>query len=336
MEEILKYRKPLYGLLALWIIIFHIESTVGLPCDIPIITSLIQSGNICVDVFLIISGYCCCLSYKSKPSPGIFYERRFLRVALPYLILAIPFYLWKTLTHYQEFSLSKRILFFGLDLSGISLFTNGVLTTWFVTAIILFYFLFPIVFYIVEKAKSWFTASLVLVLIYVIIMIVIHSLIPGVYRKGGIAFTRFPIFCIGSICAYYSLLPVPKKKACILSSLFILLFLGLIPVRNLLDALNAGREFYWLIYILFTIPLTYSLYALIRVIPSGIKDFLSFCGVISLELYIVHIIIRNVLVWYSITPQLGFWLYLLLPLVSIPIAFCVFNISNRIRDILSR
>lgn len=331
MEEILKYRSALYGFLALWIIIFHIESTVGLPLNIPVLSPLIQSGNICVDVFFFFSGYCCCLSYKRKPKLLYFYKRRFVRIVLPYLILAIPFYLWKAFTHYQDLPFRKQLLLFSLDLSGLSLWTNEVLTTWFVTTIVLFYLLFPIVFYISARTKRFITSSLVIAVAYIIGMLLLQSFFPGIYRKGCIAFTRFPIFCIGSLCAYYSLLPKPNKAVCFFSFAFIIILLGFFPVRFFLDSIHAGREWYWLIYILFTIPLVYSIFALLKVLPSWITVFLAFCGVMSLELYIVHILIRNVLVWYNTTQFLEYWLYLLLPLISIPVAYCVSALSNRIR-----
>lgn len=335
MEEILKYRSPIYGFLALWIVFFHIESTVGLPWDVPVFSSLIKCGNICVDVFLFFSGYCCCLSFKRNPQVVSFYKKRFIRVVLPYLILAIPFYSWKTITHYQGLSLGKHILFFILDISGASLWTSEVLTTWFVTAIIVFYLVSPFIVFLSESTKSCIKTCIILILIYIIGMIAIHSFFPGAYRKGCIAFTRFPVFCIGSLCASFSLLPNPNKKVCLYSGVFILVFLGILPAYTILNTLHARREFYWLIYIVFTVPLTYFLYAVIRLTPPSLLRFLSFCGTISLEIYIVHIMIRNVLVWYSITPRLGYWLYLVLPLISIPISFFVYILAHRARQSLS-
>lgn len=292
---------------------------------------LIQCGNICVDVFFFISGYCCCLSYKKNPNLFQFYKRRMTRVVLPYLILAVPFYFWKAITHYSAFSFGRRVLLFLADVSGLSLWTNEVLTTWFVTAIVLFYLAFPFVFYISSRTQSCIKAFILLALVYCFGVIVIHTFFPGVYRKGCIAITRFPVFCLGVVCAFYSLLPNPNKRIALISSFFILLFLGIFPIRSILDSAHAGREFYWLVYIVFTIPLIYC----IRFTPLFLLRFLSFCGVISLELYLVHILIRNVLVWYSITPLLGYWLYLILPSVSIPIACGVSVSANRIRHALS-
>lgn len=335
MGEVLKYRSPLYGFLALWIIVFHIESTVGLPWNIPVLSPLIQCGNICVDVFLFISGYCCCLSFKKNQDLFSFYKRRVIRVVIPYLILAVPFYLWKTITHYSAFSFGKRSLLFLTDIFGLSLWTNGVLTTWFVTAIILFYLVFPFVFYISSRTQSFIKAFIILALVYCFGIFIIHALFPGVYRKGCIAITRFPVFCLGSLCAFFPFLPNPNKRIALTSSILILLFLGIIPIRSILDSIHANREFYWFVYIVFTIPLVYCLYTFIRFTPPFFRRFLSFCGEISLELYLVHILIRNVLVWYSLTALLGYWFYLILPLVSIPIAYCVSVWANKFRQTLS-
>ncbi len=295
---------------------------------------MIQAGNICVDVFLFISGYCCCLSFKKNPDIIHFYERRFGRLLIPYLILAIPFYLWKTITHFNTSLVNHAYLFF-IDISGFSLWTNGTITTWFVTAIALFYIAFPFLYLLFNKFKSAIIPVLILISLYVLGMISIHSMFPGVYRHGGIALTRFPIFCLGAVCSYYSILPNPSKRVLLLSGVLVLDFLGICPIRGILDHLNATREFYWLSYILFTIPLTYVLYLFIRLLPLRIKGFVSFCGGISLELYIVHILIRNCLVWYSVPNRMGYWLYLFLPLISIPFAYFVSIVSRMIRTKLS-
>ena len=84
--KILQNRNEIYGFCALWIMVFHIEKQVGLPWHIPFFTPFIQMGNAGVDVFMLLSGYCLCLSFARNPDWKSFYKKRVVRVVLPYLI----------------------------------------------------------------------------------------------------------------------------------------------------------------------------------------------------------------------------------------------------------
>ena len=147
MDRVLNYRAEIFGFLIIWIVVFHIERVVGLPIYLPIITPFIQRGNCAVDIFMFLSGFCLCLSLNREYSLKKFYVKRFKRVVISYLLVAIPFFIWKSL---EEFS-TIRIAHFFFDFSGLSFWFRGCQNTWFVHAILAFYIITPFFYYIIRK-----------------------------------------------------------------------------------------------------------------------------------------------------------------------------------------
>ena len=116
MEQVLKHRDEIYGLLAIWIMCFHIDSSCYSIPNIPLLKNFINIGNAGVDVFLFLSGYCLYLSLNRNSNVVNFFRKRFKRVVIVYLVIAIPFFLYKSIFEIH----SNRVLFFFYDLSGLS------------------------------------------------------------------------------------------------------------------------------------------------------------------------------------------------------------------------
>ena len=57
MDKVLKFRNEIYGFLTLWILIFHVETRVGMDVNIPFLNSFVGKGNFGVDVFFFLSGF---------------------------------------------------------------------------------------------------------------------------------------------------------------------------------------------------------------------------------------------------------------------------------------
>ena len=58
MQRLLEKRNAIYGICALWIVLFHLSRKIGMPFYIPVVTEVISIGNMAVDVFLFLSGLC--------------------------------------------------------------------------------------------------------------------------------------------------------------------------------------------------------------------------------------------------------------------------------------
>ena len=151
-KQWLKYKTEIYGLCAIWIILFHISRRVGAPGNIPVITPIIVQGNAAVDVFMLISGICSYLSFQNK-SWQEFYKRRVFRVVIPYIIISTPFWIWKSLIE-NPINGRFNLELFIKDVTSFSLWKNGTTTTWFVFAICLFYVLVPFLDRIIKKGKK--------------------------------------------------------------------------------------------------------------------------------------------------------------------------------------
>lgn len=320
MGLVLKYRSEIYGFLALWIILFHIERVIGMPFRIPIITEFIQRGNCAVDVFIFLSGFCLCLSLKRELNLKRFYKKRFVRVIIPYLIIAIPFFIWKSI---EEFS-SMRIAHFLYDISGLSFWLEGCQNAWFVHAIIAFYILTPLLFKTTIHRLQY---SIVFLILLYFLNIIAYYYVP-VYKHSSIAWMRLPIFYIGIMLAFYRPNFEFTNKKCSYA-IFIVLGIGF-----LLFIPSTLKGFYcWLMYGFIVIPLLWVIAISFEKIPDCIKDSFSFIGKISLEVYICHIMLLHVIRFYKTEQAIGLWLYIVLPTIAIAYSLFTKHISDRLVNI---
>lgn len=326
MDKILKYRNEIYGFLAIWILVFHIERIVGLPIYIPIISQFIPKGNSGVDVFMFLSGFCLCLSLKRDFKLKRFYKNRFRRLLVSYLIIATPFFLWKSI---EEFS-TMRILHFFYDLSGLSFWLNGCHNVWFVQAILFFYIITPLLFIVVRK-NIYYAISL-LFLIYVGVIIG-HYFVPR-YSYSAIAWSRLPIYLIGIILANYKPhIDVNNHKLWA----FVFLIIGSLSLLIIFPYLSDFPPIYnWLLFGIFVFPVLFVIEAFVVLVPGRVKKVFSSFGLISLEIYICHILILHIIRFYKLEEDLTYWLYFILPVLAIPLSFIVYNFSNWLLNIKSR
>ena len=90
------YRNAVYGVAAIWIVLFHgiILKGVELPAQLRFLTDTFQLGNISVDIFLLLSGIGLYFSFSKDGRVLRFYYKRIVRVWLPYLLMAAPFYVY--------------------------------------------------------------------------------------------------------------------------------------------------------------------------------------------------------------------------------------------------
>ena len=63
MSKLLEKRNTIYGVCAIWIVLFHTFRRIGMPY-IPVLTNIVGIGNMAVDVFFFFSGLCLALSVK--------------------------------------------------------------------------------------------------------------------------------------------------------------------------------------------------------------------------------------------------------------------------------
>ena len=118
-KSLSKFRSEIMGLACLWVMLHH--NVFDWPNALEPLERFALYGNLGVDIFLLLSGVGLYYAWSKKPKLGDFYARRFVRVLVPYLIFALPYWAWRDLWLHKGNFL--------LDLTGLSLPMQGIITT---------------------------------------------------------------------------------------------------------------------------------------------------------------------------------------------------------------
>ena len=171
MKLLLEKRNTIYGMCALWIVLFHIFRRIGMPY-IPIVTNIVGIGNIGVDIFVFLSGLCLSLSAEKRKEFQLhvsertrdffwgvqatalfnYYKRRFKRILVPYFLICIPYYLWYAMFE-KHGSIMRRGVIFVANLTSAAFWIKGTQTTWYVYGILIFYLLFPLLYMVIRRGS---------------------------------------------------------------------------------------------------------------------------------------------------------------------------------------
>ena len=281
-----KYRNAIYGFSALWIILLHINQYFPDPISEfhPIISSFFKAGSIGVDIFLIMSGICLYFSLKKTDGKHLlkFYQRRFTKLFKIYFFICIPWLIFWTLYNSENFN-----FFFNLA----TIFGKKGGQFWFFHFIAICYLIYPLLYRLIEKQKSRYIICFIPV--YLIILCILNVYFKDFYMNYEIAFTRIVPFLIGVLLGkkVYEKKPI-KQKTILLVLLLILLHdcLFIFLQNKNLTAINTTlTRLYLSIFALGTIFLIDIFFELFR-LPKILR-FLSWTGKISLETYVVHLIL---------------------------------------------
>ena len=315
LNKVLQHRTSIYGFLAIWIILFHISSRVDVPGNPRVITPLIEMGNICVDVFLFISGYCVCQSYEKTRNIWSYFKKRINRIIIPYIVFGVPLYLWKNFVEtHGVFSIKA---FIG-DIVTYNFWIHGMQTTWFVCAILLFYMITPFLFLIIKNGKK----TSVCLIVTIFIMNILAFIIWPLYRKSSICWTRLPVYVLGMITYCYLPASNMKNESLICKILITITFLLMVifPFREIYTSqIGSAYEFMFLGYILLIPGLCIILGEVFD--NNHIKGYQLFVelGKLSLELYIIHVFLLRIFDYFSLSSIIGISYYILIPGLSIAV-----------------
>lgn len=328
LKEISTYRTPMMGLSIIWVIFYHI----GLEYDFanPMIGKITSLGYGGVDFFLFLSGFGLYYSYLKDNNLKSFYRKRFRRILPEFILVTILFGLVDTNSSIVDILMKITTIGYWFPLLNIPHHL------WYVSAIILFYLLFPLYmrFFNKKPRLSLVTGciiGLVLTLIYSYTFLVLYP-----HEKNGLIFftSRIPLFCIGVYFGRLSKYPprgTDKTKKLIamivwLSILFSIVLLLLTKYADYWILRNGGLFFYPFIFIVPGACLMISY--VLKEVPL-ITRFLSFFGKISFELYLVHeelIHYSEILMKDMKIPD--FIITILIIIVSIIFAYIVYFINK--------
>ena len=313
-KDVMKYRNEVFGIAAMWILFFHIRERIG-GSSFPILNIIfrvVSKGNIGVDIFLFLSAVGLCASMQ-KNRIADFYTNRLKRVIIPYLIISVPYFIW-----FNFFHTTNGIISFLADVTTVNYWLRGDHPVWYVAFIVIMYALFPLIYNLDVKTRHISTVCLVLT--SVICEYLLYRTDSWLYNNAERALSRVPIFLIGILIAPLALKGAKialwkVALACIVGGG---LFLS-VCTRPLDIVLT--RYMYGVIGICIVI-----VYGFVRELIDirFLSRILVWLGGISLEIYIVHVLIIRIVRnndWWSAMPK-ALW-YIVIPAASLLLAKAV-------------
>lgn len=324
-------RNEIYGISIIWIMLFHgYLSKVVYFEDVPVAEyfgEFLSRGNVGVEVFLFLSGICLYFSFIKNSSIILFMKKRLIRIYKPVFIICGVY--WLGLLICEKISLPS----FGLRLTAMRFWISGDTKIWFVSVILVCYFLYPYLYhFIFDRENGEILRTVILIAAAVLATVLIMLDAPEVYDSIEIGLTRIVSFIIGCLVGkfVYERKEISSKwwLVFILMAVvyFIVLHMELIPKTN-----HKIYKRYW--GLIGGIPLAFLFAGIIRHLPGWLRRCLSLFGNMSLELYLSHIILQGVYrenrLFAYIPGDAG--RYLLVLVISVIIAFIALQAENLLK-----
>ena len=296
-----KYRTELYGAATIMIMIFHSQIAITLP---GILSYINKHFNYGVDIFLLLSGICLYFSFSKNNDYGNFIKKRCERTLIPYLIIGFFYWVWRYI--FAEFS----ILDFIYNASGLSLIltkyenylTLGEPLIWYVAFIMAMYLLYPLIYKVlyITAGKNRIAVFAALLVFSVGITLFLRSYASEAYNNTEVFITRIPVFLIG---CYLGKAVKDKQKFRICDYIMFFMFIPaklfisfILKSNNLM--LHRYLGFLGAFIICFVLVFILEAVSNIKFIIIPVKKVLGFFGSLSLEIYIIHVLLYNALLYY--------------------------------------
>ncbi len=317
-----KHRQFLLGVSTLFIGIFHLDFFASVAMHKhPVMYELVGMLNIGVEIFLLLSGIGLYFAYSKKPEFKTYYFKRVISVYFVFLIINLPY------AYFKNFIASQNgFRAFLLNELSLSYWTRPPGETrpgWYVVFIMVIYLIYPLIFRIInffeaKKHDLIFTISACTVILCV--SIYLNRNYSELYSVVEIGLSRIPIFLIS---CYIGKLVYKKEKIGV--GLYLLMFVGA-AIKALYFA-SDKRELIFNRYsqCLLSITVAYILIIFAELlIPEYIYKALEFFGTMSLEFYLTHNLLKDVIKYYGFTRIRHYFIMLV-------ISFFISLVISRIR-----
>lgn len=287
-REVNEYRSEIMGVATLWVLSLHFFSELYTDVRIPVFTEICSRGNIGVDVFLLLSGISLYYSWTNNPSIVCFYKKRFNRVVIPWLVLALPYWLFM----YFNGEVQSLFMLIG-NFFGVTFWTHGIITTWYIQLIIMLYIIYP--FIVKEQIKS--NKRVICLMGMVILINCLGALIiPSWYKSADLFLARIPVFFLGSLLGQV----IKDEKNNDSPKIYILYFVMLSFIFALSIFISIyNHELGVLFYYLGAAGVSFFIIIILIVIMKRLRlinYFLRNIGYASLEVYLLNVFARNIIV----------------------------------------
>ena len=294
-----KYRDELFGISIIAIILFHYsvdfnsainKGTIGMEPFL-LKSSIILDyfkwiSSIGVEIFIFLSGMGLYFSFSNNCKINAFYKKRYLRLLIPYIIVAAIFWAFKDFKFQGE-----GIKEYFQDIAFYTFFTDGVHTIWFIALMAGLYLIFPAIFKLLDSKNRVFWLVILLVITYGIPVLLFYYNYE-IYDRIAIAITRVHLFIVGCYVGKY----IKQGYKVSYTKAVAVIIIGLFAkyCRLCLDF-----EPYFNRYLdgLYALGLIVMVTCIVMIFGkcSKINSLWRFFGKYSLELYMLHVTMRNLM-----------------------------------------
>ena len=325
-RDVSTYRSELFGASILSVILYHyfvlFNNTEASSKVLRIFAKLYNSaiGSTGVDIFIFLSGFGLYYSLSRGGKVSSFYRKRFFRVVFPYLICGLVYWgITDFIIFHQPF---RKFL---LDYSLLSFWISESSTFWYISFISLLYIIAPFVYRLTDD-KCRLLIGIVFAFVFIPLC---YFAANDVYANIEMALQRLPYFLIGMGAGKQSKSVGHDNEKGIsvgLAGILVFAFIAKIIVGKTNFVFARSFYGYYGMFLIFA-------YVLVRkAAPSkctSLFSFLSFLGTYSLEIYIVHTSVKN------IVSRLGFSLrnpliYFLHVVITVPLVFCLVQLTKNV------
>lgn len=286
-DAINSVRAELMGIATLLVLLNH-SKTFEWNGHLAILKKLFSEGGMGVDIFLLLSGIGMYYSFAKREDIGAFYKRRMLRVIPVYLPLAVTFLAILEVEGGGKLNWVNYLL----RVTTASYWINGDGIYWYVSYILIFYLLYPLIYKYLLKRKI--NPVIPITLMFVVEGIVLLFFNPY-YVKTQLAFSRLPITVLACYLGKYAYEEKEVKVINIVALLGPFILLRGIRIAFVPEIYEA-----WVTFLIktanmfFIIFFCYLYYGIGRALFAPIKRILYFFGKHSLEIYLIHISFTNI------------------------------------------
>ncbi len=297
----------LKGLAIIMIIVHHI---IQKNADFVLLLPFLNFGCIGVSVFLLLSGYGITTSYKNKKNymHGFLIDK-FLRLYISFFIVYVLFLVISML---NDNNISFKLIIFNLLTMS---YPKQIM--WYLKVQLLMY----VIFYFIYRTslEDYEKARLMIILTF------IYIIIAKVIRLEAYWYNTSIFFPLGVLLVEYKekILNLLKKYSTLLLIVSVLIFLGIVIFRFMFGDMGKTRIIDIIAMIIFNILILSMCYMF-----NINSYFLKFMGKISLELYLIHIILLSEINTWHID---SIYNYILFFIIVILISFILNKIHKKIK-----
>lgn len=330
-----KHRNAVYGIAILWIVIFHggaidkIDYSFGVGGVASAVAGIIGVGNVGVDIFLFLSGICLYFSFAGNSDVYAFIKKRLWRLVPPALIIYGVYWF----VRYAVFA--ENLGAFVSRMTLMQFWMTGDQAIWFVSLILVLYFSYPYIYHFLFSGNAGVVRFVILLAVSFGVGVILRVASPDLYDMVEIAITRIPVFVIGCWVGRYVYegRKIAHPAAFVVAAIALaVLFFAVLEAGVLHGMLR--RYFYIVGGVSLCAVLSLAIHGLVTACKGAgeaIERFFAFFGGFSLEWYLAHIMVNQILQlspWYEkgSLPQ-----YLVVMVASCAIAWATMKLCAKIR-----